>query len=233
MALKRVVKTLDDVAAADRQHYGPGEGGAFTLLIEGAPGEPDEGAKVAEFRDRNVALLKQLARFDGIDPEAVKAERARLAELENAPARGRVAALEAELAQERTARAASEEAASRGRVRDSLRPKALAVGAIPAAVEMLLDKATPLFTLVNDAVQAQPSTFSRTRPGEPMTPEDWLADAVVEFPFLFHPSTGGGASASSPAPTHGTRELRDPSPQDLGRHADDIRSGALRVVYSS
>ena len=161
-------------------------------------------------------------------------DRARLAALEQGQAPGRVEALEAELAQERAARASAEEKTARARVRDTLRPKALAAGAIPEAVELLLDKAAPLFTVANDEVVAQPNTFSRSRPGEPMTTDDWLTEAVVKLPFLFHPSTGGGAGLATRGggTADGVRELRDPSPRDLGRYADDIKSGAVRVIHS-
>ena len=227
MALKLIRDTLDDLPEIEARHYAPTADGKFTLVLEEGPVEFGASAKLATFRENNIALLKA--------NDVLKTEQARLAELlAREQPNDRVTELEAQLAQERTARATAEDTMARARVRDALRPKALAAGAIPGAVDILLDKAAPLFTVVNDNVVAQTNTFSRTRPGEPLTPNDWLSEALVTYPFLFEPSRGGGAGTSRGGGTGpGVRELRDPSPQDLGRYADDIRSGAVRVVHSS
>jgi len=239
MPLKLTLKSLDEVDASLRSHYVE-RNGAFTLAIDGAPdGVVPAGdlaaanARVAEFRDKNIGLLKQ---FEGIDPETVRADRARLSALEKEKGTpGRVAELESALAAERTARQTIEQQATRARVRDHLRAKALAVGALPNGVEMLVDKGEQHFHVEGDAVVAKPNTFSPTRPGEKMTADDWLATAVHEFGFLFKPSTGGNASPArrGGTTTSSARELRDPSPQELGRHAADIKAGRVRVVYSN
>ena len=69
--------------------------GKFCLSL--ADEHPDT-AKVAEFRSTNVALKKEVARFDGIDPDAVKADRLKLEELSKVTPDDRVVKLEAELA---------------------------------------------------------------------------------------------------------------------------------------
>ena len=232
MALKYQLDTLDGLSPTDAKHYTKTDDGKFRLVIEG---EPPESAKLTEFRDKNIALIKDLARFDGIDPEAVKTDRAKLVEIEKAKPNERITELEGQLAAEKTARAEVEQKAATNRVRDTFQTKASALGARPNALDIISGKAEALFTVVDGVIQAKPNTFSRTRPGELLTPDEWLADSAREFPFLFLPSSGSG---SHPLPggsggTSGVPELRDPTPEQLGRHADDILAGRMKVVTSS
>jgi hypothetical protein len=229
----QVASTNDVVALEDRPGFVPGHLHRHPLRNTSAHQVPDcSAAKIVG--DATRASGSPAGRFPRLG-EARDGPGSPSAELEKGHAPGRVAELEAALAGEKAARTASEQKATRARVRDHLRPKALAVGAQPAAVEMLLDKGEGLFHVSGDAVVAKPNTFSRNRPGEAMTPEDWLAEAVHDLPFLFLPSSGGGASSTRPAATSTSRgrELRDPSPQDLGRYAKEIKSGEMHIVNSS
>ncbi|MGE0363254.1 MAG: hypothetical protein AB7H93_13340 [Vicinamibacterales bacterium] len=231
MALRFELDTLDGLPAPLREHYTKTESGKYHLTLQGDP------PKVAEFRDNNITLQKTVEtltkKFEGIDPDAVKADRLRLAEFEREKGTpGRVAELEGALAAERAARQTIEQQASDARVRDHLRAKALSSGAVPNGVEMLVDKGAGHFHVSGGAVVAKPNVFSPLRPGEPMTAEDWLATAVLEYPFLFKPSTGGNAAPARGNSSARPNELLDPTPADLGKHADAIRRGTLKVRYS-
>jgi hypothetical protein len=232
MALKYQLDTLDGLSSTDAKHYTKADDGKFRLVIDG---EPTESSKLAEFRDKNIALIKDLSKFDGIDPEAVKVERAELAALKAAKPNERITELEGQLAAEKAARADAEQKAATNRVRDTFQTKASAIGARLNALDIISGKAEALFTVVNGVVQAKPNTFSKTRPGELLTPDEWLGDATREFPFLFEPSSGSGAHplSSSGGTVGNIPELRDPTPEQLGRHADDILAGKLKVVTSS
>lgn len=46
-------------------------------------------------------------------------------------------------------------------------------------------------------VQAKPNTFSKKRPGELLTVDEWLAETAREFPFLFMPSNGRGTPSAA------------------------------------
>lgn len=227
MALKLMIDKLEDVEAALRSHYVE-ENGKFYLATQG------EHPKVAEFRATNVALLKERddlrTRFEGIDPETVKADRLKLAELDKAKPDVRIAELETALATEKAANADAQKRATVSLMRDTLRPKLLAAGALPAALDIALDKAPSVFTVVGDVVQARPNTFSKTRPGEPLTPDDWVLQTIVEFPFLFAPSSGGGSGSGSKNSQTTATELRDPTPAELGQHSAAIAAGTMRVV---
>jgi len=217
--------------------------GTFTLAVH-----PDT-AKLAEFRANNIALKQKLSAFEGIDPAeyaAMKAERATDDAADDAADAADDAAaaanqqqltdLQSQLAAATTKLAASaaletqlaeaQKKADRGVLREKLRDKLLAAGVLPAALDIALDKAEPAFTITDDVVTA--------KPGGPLNVEEFILSATTEFPFLFAPSRGGGAS---PQAVLGARSnahvLRDPSPQDLGKYASEIRSGKMKVEFTN
>ena len=103
----------------------------------------------------------------------------------------------------------------------------------PRPLYILLDKAEPFFTWGDEGVQARPNTFSKAFPGQPLTPEEFITGATTDMPFLFYRSSGGGAAGSNAdvgAVHFGKKELRDPTPQQLGQYARQIASGELRIV---
>jgi hypothetical protein len=74
-----------------------------------------------------------------------------------------------------------------------------------------------------------------------MTPEalgEWLKDAAVskEMSFTFKPSSGGGATGAKTAVLNANPSvnvLRNPSPQQLGAAAADIKAGRVKVEYTT
>ena len=102
MALKAVIDSLDQVAEAFRPEY-TSKDGKFVLAIEGAPAGfvpaselATANGKLTEFRDNNIALLKEVdtlkpvktefeafkVKYDGIDPAEVVTLKAKVAEFE-------------------------------------------------------------------------------------------------------------------------------------------------------
>jgi hypothetical protein len=212
--LKFVIDRLEDVDPPLRAHY-VAQDGKFHLAMQG------DHPKVVEFRTSNVELLKER--------EALKAK---LTDLERANPDARISALETALAAEKAARTQAQEQADKSRVRDVLRVKALAAGVLPGAVDILLDKAASTFTMEGDAVKARPDKFSPTRPGELLSTDEWIASATKEFSFLFGPSSGSGAETRPGGSGSSTtvRELRNPTPQQLGEFAAEIKAGRVKVV---
>src|SRR5205809_8079866 len=105
MALKFAIDKLDDVAEPFREHYVK-DGDKSYLATQG------DHPKVVQFRENNIKLTKEVeelrplkTKFEGIDPAAVAADRAKLAELAEAKPDARIAELETQLAAEKTARA--------------------------------------------------------------------------------------------------------------------------------
>jgi len=230
MALKFTIDKLEEVEEPLRAHY-VADGDKFRLDTQ----DP----RVSEMRESAINAKKERdalkARFDGIDPDAVKADRLKLNELLAAKPDERIAELEGKLAAEATARASVQKKADRALLREVIGGKALKAGAQPAALDMLLDKAESVFGVVNDVVAAT-SAHSTNRPGEKLSVDEWLTAATKEFPFLFKASGGGGsAHRSSPfsGRTGGARELVNPTPQQLGEHGAAISRGEIKVVYTT
>lgn len=217
MSLKFQIDRLEDVAAPLREHYAKGEDGKFYLSTSG------EHPKISEMRNSNIETLKER--------DALKTK---LTALEAMKPEERITALETALAAEKTIRVDAQQKADRSRVRDVLRVKAVAAGVLPAALDIFLDKAEPVFTMNGDQVQARPDTFSPTKPGELLTVDEWIASSTKDLAFLFGRSNGGGALPSTGAgfSDGNVVVLRDPTPQQLGEHAAAITKGKVRVEYS-
>jgi predicted ATP-grasp superfamily ATP-dependent carboligase len=191
--------------------------------------------KLAEFRDKNIALLKELdelrplkEKFEGVDPEAARAALAKLPELE-----GKLAELASrpdgtKLAEE-LATVRSEHAAAT--FKNSVTVEFIKAGGRESAEEYIVEQAAKVF-----AADGSTKQMSETNPGLPLTVAEWLENTAREHHYLFKPSSGGGARGNTNPPKLGaTRrqgELRDPTPQQLGQHASDIASGKVKIVYS-
>ncbi len=227
MALKFQIDKLEDVAAPLREHYAAKDGKFQLTLVDKHP----DSVRVEEFRDTNITLNKKLAAFDGIDPAAVAADRAKLTELENAKPNERITALEAELAAEKSARAALQTTSDASTLRALVSDAFLKSGGRPSATDFIVDKAKALFTVENGALVGK--NFDPLRPGEKLSVGSFITLQVKESDFAFLPSGGAGASPlkSAGAATTGAKELRNPTAQQLGQHGDAIRRGDLRVVY--
>jgi hypothetical protein len=219
---------LDTLPPALKDFY-TAKDGKFHLNLKG------EHPKVKEMRDTNISLLKErdalTEKYKDIDPASVATERAELAELRKGSPR--ITALEAELAAEKAKTMAAEAASSRVKLRSVLSAKAAAAGVRPEALEIAVDKLEADFVISGDTVQAKPGLFSADRPGELRTPEESLTAMTRSMGFLFKPSSGSGApgNTGSIVGTSNVRELRNPSPQQLGQYAADIKAGRMKVVH--
>ncbi len=226
MALKYIVDTLDGLPSAVRDHYTKGDDGKFRLTLDG--GHPDT-ARLAEFRDNNVKLKKDhddlIAKFDGIDPAAVKADRAKLAAYESAKPAEKIAALETQLAD-------ANKRANGAILKDAIDNAFLKAGGRPNAVDYVRTKAADKFTVENGAVVG--TVFDPQQPGVKLTVEAFITQQLRESSFAFLPSSGSGAhplQGAGAGSRSAARELRNPDARALGQHADAIRRGDVKVVY--
>jgi hypothetical protein len=225
--LKRSISSLSDVPNSLREHYAKQTDGTFKLEADEHP----DTAKLAEFRDSNVILLKERdalkAQYEGIDEE-YKTLKAKAAAGDGAE----LAAVRAELATEKTARAAAQAAADASVLKSTVTDAFLKAGGRPKALGYIVAQAAPVFTVVNGALKS--TQFSPTRPGESLTLDEFIASQLKDSDFAFEASRGGGATGGGGGrSTSGVRELRDPTPQDLGKFSREIAAGEMRVVYSS
>lgn len=194
---------------------------------------PDD-PKLAEFREKNVALMKEIeelkGKYSGIDPVAVVADRAKLAEFEKAKPHERVTALEAELAAEKSAHADTRKRADTLVIENAIGDLFSKSGGRPEARAFVVAQAAGQFVVENGQVKG--TKFSPDRAGEPMSVTEWITLQTRQNAFCFLPSSGGGADPASPGRAAGSaKELRNPTPQELGRYAKEIASGDMKVIY--
>lgn len=215
--------------------------------------------RVIEFRDTNIALKKQVdelsplkVAFEGIDPVAAKAALASQEELKKkgitkpddlaaaiqTAVQAAVTPLTQQLTQITTTNAENQKRADLMTLNQVLGAKFSKAGGVPEAQDFISSKAAGVFVVEGGAVKAAPNQFSVDRPGEPLSVDEWMTRQTKEQAFAFKASSGGGANPA-PGAGGGTQHkpgqlvLKDPTPQQLGEHAGDIKSGKMRVEYSS
>ena len=223
MALKLTIDNLVEGPGTLRDEYKQGSDGKFHLTLDGDP------PKLSEFRDRNIVLMKEVeelrplkAQFDGIDPEAVKADRLKLAELAAKPD---AAKLEADLAAERKAHSATQ-------LTNAVVTRFLAMGGRASAVDFIAAEAAKVFAMEDGKLTA--NEFSPADPASPLSIEEWMQKQMAEKDYVFQPSRGGGARPSSSkfGARSNQRILKNPTPQQLGANATAIAKGDIKVEYS-
>jgi hypothetical protein len=241
--LKHTIDDVVEVIGPLRDFYTKAEDGKFHLSIDG------ESSKLSEFRDKNIALMKELdelrplkVKYEGIDPDATakltEAE-AKLATFDGVDpaeyrllkarpdATKRAAELETDLATEKAAHAAT-------KFKTTTTVEFLKTGGRESAVDFIATEAAKVF-----AADGTTKELSTINPGVPLTVAEWMKQQVAVSDFAFNPSRGGGAGPVQGGGVHRlgahTRqnELRDPTPQQLGAHASDIANGKLKVVYTT
>ena len=186
--------------------------------------------KLAEFRDRNVALMKEIddlkAKYKDIDPDVVAADRRALTEYEAAKAqldaaRAELATEKAALASEKTAHADTLKRADALVIESAITDFFTKAGGRPEARAFVVSQAAGQFVVENGQVRG--TRFSPDRAGEPMSVTEWITLQTRQNAFCFFSSSGGGAD---PKPggggTGGAKILRNPTPQELGRYGKEI-----------
>jgi hypothetical protein len=201
---------------------------------------------IAQFRENNIRLTKQnaeltqqvetltasLARFDGIDPAVVAAERAELATLKSTASPARVQELEAKLATEKAEREAYQQKVEAADVERLIGDAFLKAGGRPGARAFIVSLAAGAFTLKDGELIG--TKLSPDRPGQPLSVSEWMAiQQVGENSYAFWPSGGSGADPKrgSGGTAYAGRVIRNPSPAELGRHSKEIAAGTLKVEY--
>ena len=215
MALKFKVQKREEIPAEYAALYVERDG-AWLLDVDGAADK----ARLDEFRQTNVTLLKQLdeqkKRFEGIDPDEVRklADEKRRLEL---LAQGhkpeeidkivgdRIKGLRADW-ERQVATLTSERDALNGRltsiqIDQGVITAATKRGLRPTAMADITARARHVFRLVNGAPRAFEADGQAVRYGKdgvtPMSLEEWVDGQVAEAPHLFESNAGGGSAGSS------------------------------------
>lgn len=189
--------------------------------------------KLTEFREKNIALLKEIddlkAKYQGIDPAAVVADRARLTEFEKDKPHERATALAAELATEKAAHADTRQRADGALIENKIADAFSRAGGRPQARTFIVAQAAGMFTVEKGELRG--TKHSPARPGEPMTLDEWITLQTRENAFAFLSSSGSGADPKPSGIPFTGKVLRNPTPQDLGRYASELARGDMKVVY--
>ena len=209
--LKPKIADLSEVHEALREHYVARDGAYF---VDGYV----EKGRLDEMRAKNIAANNELAdwkaRFEGIDPVAVKALMAEKARLETeAAGRGgdlekavnaRLKVAEAEwikkLEKVTAERDQVRERSERGELEGAILKEGTARKVRAAAVPDVLARAMKTFRFVEGqirAVEADGKTLRLGRDGvAPLGVAEWMEGQVSEAPHLFEGNAGGGAAGT-------------------------------------
>jgi hypothetical protein len=221
MALKYKLKSKDEVPAELHNLYVERDG-AFLLDVDGAVDK----AKLDEFRNTNVALIKERdelkQRYEGIDPAEVRKladEKRKLEEAQQIKAgeadkviEARVRAVKSEL-DKQIASVTSERDALHSRlatiqIDQAVVTEATKRGLRASAIPDITARARNTFRLVNGVPQALEADNQTTRVGKdgvtPLTMAEWIDTQVSEAPHLFESNAGGGGGGATSQYSYGS-----------------------------
>jgi hypothetical protein len=226
MAVKFWLDKLEEVPAPLREHYAKTDDGKYRLTLDA---EHPDTTKVKEMRATNVGLLKERddlkTKFADIDPVTFAANKLKLDAYEAAKPNETIAALQAQLAE-------ANNRASVSVLKDAITAAFLKAGGRANAVDYIVTKAADKFAVENGVLVGK--VFDPNDPGVKLTIDSFMNLQIREADFAFLPSSGSGTTKSkSGGGPSGAKELRNPTPQQLGAHGAAIRDGKIRVVYDN
>jgi hypothetical protein len=219
MNLKFKYQKQEDIPAELSQLYSE-HNGAFLLNVDGAIDQ----TKVDDFRSENQSLLQQLdevkKRFEGIDPDAVRAleaEKQKLQEQQALKAGEVEQVIESRLKPLQTAH--QKQVQDLASERDSLVARLSEIqidqgvisaaskrGLRPTAIPDITARARRVFKLHNGSPAAFDSDGKTIRPGRdgvtPMSLEEWLDSQLSEAPHLFESNVGAATANHGFKPAH-------------------------------
>lgn len=227
MPLNFVVETLDGLEEPIANLYAKGDDEKFYLEVEGAVSSDQHKAKIAEFRDKNIELMKSAEKYKDIDLENYKGnmKKAQLydevkgktvsPEQVDKMVNERVAKMREEHDTELAAR--DEKILTQGRQLETLvidtkvRTAATERGIRPEAMEDVLLRAKSIFKVEDGvAVPYDGDDVVYGRDGsKPMSTGEWIDGLRKKAGHLFAPNKGGGARPSS-GPGGPSRENMSP-----------------------
>lgn len=206
MSLKYKISKLEDVAEAFRSLYTQGEDGAYYLAVDGAVSRE----KLDEFRNTNVALMKQLEDFKGVDPakyrelidqhrrisEKKLIEEGKVEELITQRVQAMKTDFERQLSDKDKALQVSTRQLETLLIDNSVRDAASKVGVASTAIEDVLLRAKTVFQIQNGKPVAMKDgqIIYGTDGVNSIGISDWVTGLKEQAPHLFMASTGSGTS---------------------------------------
>jgi len=216
-------------------------------------------ARVVEFRDNNITLKRTVDeltplkdKLAGVDIDAAKAALVQVEELKKkgitkpediataitTAVNAAVAPLTQQITSITTTAQEAQKRADAGTMRSTIQETFTKAGGVPEALDFVINKAAGVFIVEGGNVKAAANQFSVDKPGEPLSITEWMTKLTKDASFAFKGSGGGGANplpagGGGPIRPAGQLVIKNPTPQQLGEHAADIRAGKMRVEYDA
>lgn len=225
------------------------KGDVFVLDVDGMTADDEVAAinvKLTEFRDNNIKLIKDLKKFDGVDPDKYKSYETRVAELEaqgvakpNDVAQLIASALEPVKAQLGAMELEKNKAMARldeKNLEDSLWSIGSKAGVDEQAKPYYLMEGKKLFRQQHGQLLAfdgdQPLYSKRKNSMHlPLTADEWALELLpTEKPLFFKASNGSAASNKT---TTNTGRVVSNDPLILGNNLEALARGEATVVGAS
>jgi hypothetical protein len=140
-----------------------------------------------------------------------------------------VAPLQAKLDEISQREAVAQQALQRTTLENALRDAAVKAGVDDRAMPDFLNRGLSVFAIKDGevvALRGDTPLFSRRKPGEALSPEEWADDLSEDAPHLFRPSKGGGAAGGGTGPK---KKYVGTDPLTFGSNLDAIASGEVIV----
>ena len=240
MALKFKFKTKDEIPAEHLPLYAERDGG-WVLDAEGVV----EKTKLDEFRNSNVALLKERddlkKRYEGIDPDEVRKladEKRRLEEAQQIKAgeaekvvEARVKSLKGDFDKQLSAVTGERDALNARLVAIQIDQGIVGVatkrGLRASAMPDITARARGVFRLVNGVPTAFEADGQTVRAGKdgvtPMTLDEWVDAHVSEAPHLFESNAGGGAAGNGSGGVGNKTPVKNPFKKETWNLTEQMR----------
>jgi len=212
MPLKAAVDNLDGVDKSLHGLYEKGQDNKYYLSVEGmVPGE-----RLAEFRNNNIELKKQLEKFEGIDPEKYRTLSKREQQIMDAKlvdsgkidevVTERVKSMRTEFEGKLVERD-NEVKTLTSRlgsvlIDSAVKSASVAAGVLPTAVDDVVLRAKAIFTVKNGeavAVNDRGDVVYGSNPEKPLGVDEWVTNLKKNAPHLFSGFKGSGAQGSGGA----------------------------------
>ena len=120
------------------------------------------------------------------------------------------------------------------KVTDELRKAATGAKVKAEAVDDLVDLAGREWVLDNGTAIRKAGgepVLSKERPGEYQSMNEYFAELATVKPFYYESSAGGGGQQQQGGGGGSAKVLRNPTPSQLGQHAESIGKGEMVVQY--
>jgi hypothetical protein len=221
--MKLVVNTLAEIPEPVHGEYELKDG-KYHLKLEGdyAP-LITANAKIVEFRDTNINLLKELGelrplkelktKFDGIDPDEARTALDKVKKLGDkgikdaddfatrvrAEVDAAIKPIREQLSIADAATKAERERANEFLLRTTIGEEFTKLGGKPNATDFVVNLAKDNFEIADNKVVAKTGKFSTEKPGEALTISEWLGTNIAkDHDYVFKASGGGDTTPRVP-----------------------------------